>query len=119
MEKSEFKSGHCYSFFGSGVAALRIVAEIYKDGLSGFLLDFATLNFSHMCIFMFLFSVLVCIGVSLATNPPDYTRIAGLSFGTLSTEDRELTKKSVTTIDVALSLVLIAIVVFVLSYFTG
>ncbi|WP_313779098.1 sodium:solute symporter [Flagellimonas onchidii] len=106
-------------FSGLVVAALRILAEIYQEELSGALLSFATINFAHMAIFMFIFSVTICVGVSLATNPPDYSLIKGLTFGTLSEEDKQLNKESITMIDIVLSLALVAVVVFILSYFTG
>ncbi|WP_420600899.1 sodium:solute symporter [Flagellimonas sp.] len=106
-------------FSGLVIAALRILAEIYQADLSGVLLSFATINFAHMAIFMFIFSAIVCIGVSLATNPPDYSLIKGLTFGTLSAEDRQLNRESISTIDIVLSLLLVTVVVFILSYFTG
>jgi len=106
-------------FSGLVVAALRITAEIYQSSLSGVFLEFATINFAHMAIFMFILSVVICIGVSLATDPPDYGAIAGLSFGTLSIEDKRKNKESITVIDVVLSIVLVVVVLFVLSYFTG
>ncbi len=106
-------------FSGLLMAALRILAEIYQTDLSGALLIFATINFAHMAIFMFILSVVICISVSLATNPPDYSFIKGLSFGTLSAQDKQLNKESISTIDIILSVFLIVIVVLVLSYFTG
>lgn len=72
-----------------------------------------------MAIFMFLFSLALCIGVSLATTPPDYKRIAGLSFGTLSEEDKAATKGSYDRIDVVLSVVLVILVIGILCYFTS
>ncbi|EAR02387.1 sodium:solute symporter [Maribacter sp. HTCC2170] len=106
-------------FSGLIVATLRILAEIYKDSLSGVLLEFATINFAHMAIFMFILSVMICISISLATDPPNYAAIAGLSFGTLSDEDKRINKQSIAAIDIVLSLVLVAIVIFTLSYFVG
>lgn len=106
-------------FSGLIMAAFRITAEIYQANLSGLLLDFATINFAHMAIFMFILSVLICIGVSLGTNPPNYAAIAGLSFGTLSDEDRKINKESITVIDIVLSVILVAIVLLILSYFVG
>jgi len=106
-------------FSGLIVAALRICAEIYQTHLSGILLDFATINFAHMAIFMFLLSVVICIGVSIATNPPDYKAIAGLSLGTLSEDDKRLNRESIDKIDIILSLILVGIVIAVLSYFVG
>ncbi|MEO1033003.1 MAG: sodium:solute symporter, partial [Bacteroidota bacterium] len=56
---------------GLFVAALRITAEINIDSLSGIAHSFASINFAHMAIFMFVFSVIVCITVSLASIAPD------------------------------------------------
>ncbi|NJB38021.1 sodium:solute symporter [Croceivirga sp. JEA036] len=106
-------------FSGLGIAALRIVAEIYAQELSGFLKTFATINFAHMAIFMFVFSVMVCVGTSLVTNPPNYNIIKGLSLGTLTKEDKLLQENSFTKMDVALSVLLIVMVIIILIYFTG
>ena len=72
-----------------------------------------------MAIFMFIFSVVLCVSVSLATAPPDYAKIKGLSFGTLSAEDKAATKGSYSKVDVVLSVLLVVIVIAILSYFTG
>ncbi len=106
-------------FSGLAVAALRIIAEIYVADLSGVLYSFATINFAHMAIFMFIFSIFVCISVSLATTAPDYATIKGLAFGTLSDADKKLNKESITKVDIVLSGLLIVIVISVLTYFTG
>ena len=105
---------------------LRLGSEIYYQpqivsGLSvdGFAFAFATVNFSHMAIFMFLFSVVLCISVSLLTSPPDYKTITGLSFGTLTNSQKQDNDNSYDTIDVVLSVLLVIIVIGVLSYFTG
>lgn len=105
---------------------LRLGSEIYYqpqitagEEASGFLFQFATVNFAHMAIFMFIFSVVLCVSVSLATTPPDYVTIKGLSFGTLSAEDKVATKGSYSKVDVVLSVLLVIIVIAILSYFTG
>lgn len=106
-------------FSGLAIAALRIIAEIYLEELSGMALAFATINFAHMAIFMFIFCVAICITVSLLTNPPNYATIKGLSFGTLTAEDKALNRENISFVDIILSVVLIIIVVTVLIYFTG
>ena len=110
---------------GLGLLILRLGSEIYyqKEILSGENIDniayaFATINFAHMAIFMFLFSVIICITVSLAFSPPDYKRIIGLSFGTLTEEQKAEHKNSYDTIDILLSIVLIILVIGILAYFT-
>ncbi|WP_411030277.1 sodium:solute symporter [Spongiimicrobium sp. 3-5] len=106
-------------FSGLVIAALRIAAEIGKEGLSGIAYEFATINFAHMAIFMFIFSVVVCISTSLATTAPDYATIKGLAFGTLTKEQVAETKNSFTWVDVILSVLLVIVVISVLLYFTG
>jgi len=110
---------------GLGLLILRLGSEIYyqEEILSGENIDniayaFATINFAHMAIFMFLFSVIICITVSLAFSPPDYKRIIGLSFGTLTEEQKVEHKNSYDKIDILLSIVLIILVIGILAYFT-
>ena len=94
-------------FSGLVIAALRILAEIYKDSLHGVLLSFATINFAHMAIFMFLFSIFICVSTSFITAPPDYASIKGLSLGTLTTKDKKLASNSFSRIDAILSVLLL------------
>ena len=105
---------------------LRLGSEIYYQPMiaSGQFVDnlmfvFATVNFSHMAILMFIFSVLLCITVSILTNPPDYSKISGLSYGTLTVNHRKENSESYDTVDVILSIILVIIVVSILSYFTA
>ncbi|MCQ0110022.1 sodium:solute symporter [Zhouia amylolytica] len=110
---------------------LRLGSEIYfqqdilqfkstgSHSASGILYGFASINFAHMAIFMFIFSVILCISITLLTNQPNYQLIKGLSFGTLSLEDKKITKSSYGTIDIILSIILVIIVISILSYFTG
>ena len=111
---------------GLVLLVLRLGSEIYYqpqivagEDVGGIMYGFATINFAHMAIFMFIFSVALCIGVSLATNPPNYELIKGLSFGTLTAEDKAASKGSYTTMDIILSVLLIIIVIGILSFFTG
>lgn len=105
---------------------LRLGAEIYYqpelasgEAISGIAFAFAKINFAHMAIFMFIFSLILCVSVSLATAEPDYNKIKGLSFGTLTAEDKQENKNSFDKIDVVLSVLLIAIVIAILAYFRG
>ncbi len=104
---------------------LRLGSEIYYQPMiasgqfvDNFMFVFATVNFSHMAILMFIFSVLLCITVSILTNPPDYSKISGLSYGTLTVNHRKENSESYDTVDVILSIILVIIVVSILSYFT-
>lgn len=111
---------------GLVLLVLRLGSEIYYqpaiaagEDVGGIAYGFATINFAHMAIFMFVFSVILCISVSLATSPPDYRRIVGLSYGTLTQEQKQENSNSYDKIDVILSIILVILVIGVLSYFTG
>ncbi len=106
-------------FSGLVMAALRIAAEISKDSLSGVAYQFATINFAHMAIFMFIFSAIVCILTTMITTAPNYDTIKGFAFGTLTEEQKLETKRSFTWLDILLSILLIIVVISVLSYFKG
>lgn len=116
---------------GLGLLILRLGSEIYYQHdishfketgellSSGFLYNFATINFSHMAIVMFVFSVILIVSITLVTAPPNYQTIKGLSFGTLTEKDKKALKNSYSAIDIVLSVLLVAIVIAILSYFTG
>lgn len=115
-------------FFGLFMATVRIIAElIYMDsatgqlneGASGFLAMYADVNFAHMAVFMFLACVVVCVVVSLMTKAPDYEKIQGLAFGTLTPEQKAEHKGSYNKWDIIASALLLAVVISVLFYFTG
>jgi SSS family solute:Na+ symporter len=107
-------------FFGLLIGTLRIIAELtVGEAESGMWATFANINFANMAIFMFIACVIVCTVVSLMTPPPDMKQIEGLTFGTLSNEQKASNKNSYTMLDIAASVLLIVIVIGILSYFTG
>ena len=105
---------------------MRLGSEIYyqseiisNETVNSVWFTFATINFSHMAIFMFVFSVMLCISISLLTTAPNYKTIIGLSYGTLSEKQKLDNKNSYDIIDVVLSVLLVLLVIGILSYFTG
>ena len=105
---------------------MRLSSEIYFQPeissntiVDSYMFVFATINFSHMAILMFIFSILLCVSVTLSTTEPEYSKIVGLSFGTLTKEQKLENKNSYEAIDVILSVTLLIIVVVILNYFTG
>ena len=105
---------------------MRLGSEIYfqseiisNQTVNSVWFTFATINFSHMAIFMFVFSVMLCISISLLTTAPNYKTIIGLSYGTLSDKQKLDNKNSYDRIDVVLSVLLVLLVIGILSYFTG
>jgi solute:Na+ symporter, SSS family len=103
------------------VAILRLTLEINKNQLSpgSWLHTFGTTNFLTFAAWFFLFCVLLCVGVSLLTPAPDPAQIRGLTYSTLTEEQKAANRTSYNWLDIVLSLVVIAIVVFVMVSFTG
>ena len=103
---------------------VRLSSEIYfqSEISSGIVVDsvffeFATINFSHMAIFIFVFSALLCVTVSILTDEPDYSRIKGLSFGT-TTRETISKEKSYTNYDIIFSVLLVLLVIGILVFFS-
>jgi len=106
--------------FGLLMGTLRIIAELTADkNADGIWSYFAGINFAHMAIFMFIACVIICTIVTLLTEKQDEKDIEGLTFGTLTAEQKGSAKNSYTILDVAVSVLLIVIVICILSYFTG
>ena len=111
---------------GFVLLVLRLGSEIFYQSeissnqvVSNLMYDFATINFAHMAIFMFIFSVILCVSVSLVTSSPDYKLIIGLSFGTLTDQQKQDQRNSYDKVDVFLSILLVILVIGILCYFTG
>ena len=101
---------------------VRLSSEIYfqSEISSGIVVDsvffeFATINFSHMAIFIFVFSALLCVTVSILADEPDYSRIKGLSFGT-TTREMISKEKSYTNFDIIFSVLLVLLVIGILLF---
>jgi solute:Na+ symporter, SSS family len=112
--------------FGLLMATLRIVTELLFtqngqliEGTTGIVAWFASVNFSHMAIYMFMACIAVCSLVSLLTEEPSYERISGLTVGTLSAEQKAEVRNSFSKTDVLVSVALLIIVISVLIYFRG
>lgn len=75
--------------------------------------------FQYFSLLIFLVSAAAMIIVSMLTQKPDYERISGLTFGTLSEADRSKTRASWSTLDMAASVGLLVIIVAAYVYFTG
>jgi SSS family solute:Na+ symporter len=67
---------------GFVVGALRLIAELARDDLSGVALAFAEINFLHFAVLLFVLCAAVLVGVSLTAPAPDGAQLAGLTFAT-------------------------------------
>lgn len=103
------------------VAIIRLTLEINRNSLEpgSVFHTFGTTNFLTFAAWFFLFCVIVCVLVSLLTKPPAPEQIQGLTYSTLSEEQKAANRASYSWLDIVLSLLVIAIVAFVMISFTG
>ena len=104
---------------GFFLGMLRIVLEMNKTHLTGFLKAFATINFLYFCILLFVLCIVTMIVVSLLTKKPDYAKLNGLTYATTVAADKAASRATWGWKEVALSLIVVAIVIFSLVYFSG
>ena len=97
---------------------LRLVAELNKSYLDGWLYSFANLNFLYFAIFLFLVCIAAMIIVSLLTDMPVLSKIQGLTYATTVSEDKAKSRASWNYRDVILSIVVVLIIVCILIYFS-
>ncbi|MDZ7625598.1 MAG: hypothetical protein U5J96_14285 [Ignavibacteriaceae bacterium] len=88
-----------------------------KDSISGFLYQYADINFLHFAFLLFLVCTLVLVVVSYLTSEPPLQKVAGLTIHTtvkeIETEDTGWRKR-----DFALSIMLILFVGVIWIYFS-
>jgi len=103
------------------VGALRIVLELVKDSLDpdglGYLLG--DMNFLSFASWFFLFCTILIVVVSYATPAPSDGKLKNLTYATISDEERKKNKNSYNWKDVAISVIIIAIVAYVMIWFNG
>ena len=75
--------------------------------------------FQYYSLLIFLVCAVVMVGVSYATPPPSYEKIAGLTYGTLSDADRAENKASYSKGDVIWSGVVVVLILIAYIYFSG
>ncbi|HSF20038.1 MAG TPA: sodium:solute symporter [Vicinamibacteria bacterium] len=103
---------------GFVVGMSRLVAELNKDALSGWLFTFADVNFLHFCVLLFVFCALLLIVTSLLTRPPSEESLQGLTYATTVSGDRASSRASWDWTDVMHTVIVVGVVVLVLLYFS-
>lgn len=103
------------------VAFIRLTLELGRDLFDegSFLYFFGNVNFLTFAAWFFLFSVVLCIVVSLVTPAPSEQQIRGLTFGTLTETQKNENRNSYTAWDIVFSLLVIGVVVYVMISFNG
>ena len=96
---------------------VKLMGSSYAEG--SFLWIVNNIFFQYYSLLITLVCIIVFIAVSYATPRPDYTKISGLTFSTLSDEDRKESRKTWNIKDVVLSILLVVCIIAVYMYFTG
>ena len=102
--------------FVLGVA--RLIGELNKDALDGWLLAYSTINFLHFAVFLFVVCTAVLIGVSLVTAPPPPEKVEGITFETTQRSTEGPRGRGWRRADMVLSVLLVLCVVGVWMYFS-
>ncbi|NDV16359.1 sodium/solute symporter [Muricauda sp. TY007] len=103
------------------VGALRIVLELVKDSLDpgSFWFLLGDMNFLSFASWFFLFCIILIVVVSYATPAPSDEKLKNLTYATISDEERKKNKSSYNWKDIAISVIIIAIVAYVMIWFNG
>ena len=113
-------NGAIYSLITGFILGMgRLIAELNKSALNGWLYSYADLNFLHFAILLFLICSVVLIGVSLITKKPTTIKLEGLTF---ATKDR-VSKTQINPVwrrkDLIFSIILLGCVGLIWIYFSG
>ncbi len=93
------------------------VGKLYEPG--SFLWIVNNINFQYFSILITIVAAMTMVAVSYLSEAPEYAKIGGLTFGTATAEDRELTRASWSRREVFASLVILACIAGAYIYFTG
>ncbi|WPP53227.1 sodium:solute symporter [Catalinimonas niigatensis] len=106
---------------GLAIAVIRLTLELSKDYLDPESIFFliGDMNFLSFAAWMFLASVLIAVVVSLMSPAPSEEKLSGLTYSTLSEEQKAENKASYNIWDILASLAVLAIVVFIMISFNG
>lgn len=91
----------------------------FKYAEGSFLWILNNIYFQYYSLFIFLVSMAVMYGVSYATEKPDEQKITGLTFGTVTPEQRQATRASWSKWDVVASVIVVLLIIAAYLYFTG
>jgi len=111
--------GFAVGLFRLAVDTRPKISEGFAYDEGSFLWIVNNIYFQYFSLLIFLISLLTMIVVSFMTREPDYERISGLTYGTLSPEQRAESRRSWSSVDVAVSVGLLAAIVAAYLYFRG
>jgi len=110
---------------GFTLGLLKLTAQILSNlegwaaTLPGWFVAFGQFNFLYFCIVLFSICVVLVIGVSLLTPAPSAARLEGLTYATLTAEQRKASRGSWSKWDVLCTASILGLIVCIYLYFTG
>ncbi|MBO0321824.1 sodium:solute symporter [Muricauda sp. CAU 1633] len=106
---------------GFVVGALRIILELVKESLdpTSFWFTLGDMNFLSFASWFFLFCIILILVVSYATAAPPAEKVKNLTYATISEEEKQQNKGSYNWKDIAISILIVAIVIYVMVWFNG
>ena len=106
---------------GFAIGAFRLILELSKNSLpeGSILYSLGAMNFLTFGAYFFLVCVVIAIISSLTAPPASSEKLQGLTFATLTIEQKKANKNSYTWVDVVTSLIVLAIVIYVMVSFDG
>ena len=96
---------------------VKLGGTTYEEGSGLWIIN--NIFFQYYSLLITIVCIIVFLVVSYATKPPDYAKISGLTFSTLTPQDRLETRASWNAKDVILSILLVAAIIAIYMYFTG
>ena len=99
----------------------RILLEIISSSLipGSFLHLLGTVNYLDFGAWFFLSCIFTIIGVSLVTPKPPAEKVLNLTFGTVTTKEKKISRSTFDWKDIVVSIFVILVVIFVLVWFNG
>lgn len=106
--------------FVLGMLKLAVQAGVGSGAIEGpeFMVAFGQINFLYFSGVLLLICVVVIVAASLSAPAPDEAQISGLTYGSLTEEDRRYNRESWSAIDVAATVIVLGIVLGVYLYFS-
>jgi SSS family solute:Na+ symporter len=89
----------------------------YEQG--SFLWIVNNIFFQYYSLLITVVCIIVFIIVSYMSKAPDYAKISGLTFSTLTEKDKTETRSSWSTMDVVFSVLLVLVIIAIYVYFSG
>jgi SSS family solute:Na+ symporter len=112
------------SGFGLGLFRLAVDTPVklikgFQYAQGSFLWIVNHIFFQYYSMLILLVSAMVMIGVSYLSEVPDYEKISGLTYGTRTATDKQVSRASWSARDVVFSMVVMALIVGAYIYFSG